>query len=1649
MKVRNLTRKAKRFSALLLAFVMLLGSTTIILPEAKAASWMTPYLEQAQEWGVMRGDAAGNLNADRKITRGEFVTMMNRAFGYKEMGPNPFSDVPDSAWYADDIRIARKAGYFMGSTDTTAQPNALVTREQAATMLGRSLRFQNPPGVITKFHDNQRIGVWSRGYVQEAADQGIIQGYQDGNFRPRNYITRGQVACFLVRALGTLIQTPGEHSPSGIYGNLTINTPGVTLKNTTITGNLYLTGGVGAESVVLENVTVMGKIIVCGAGESQKGKASVILRNVQADEMVVDSIMGQFLTVRSEGLTDVKKTTVRTSSYIEDLTADGDGLHLIQMEGGDKMQVQLAGNIKEVWNRTPGSLLVLAQGTVQKVTVDEKAVNSELRVDNRVEVQEMNLDVGTKVTGTGDISHVNVSAPGSQVEILPDTITVRPGITADVDKENMDSVAAAESSEDPRILTGYPVARDVSPRGAEIFFRTNKKGTLYWAMTALADGSIDQDDLLSSQKNNPKILQQGTIDVQASRTEVSAKVSKLTADGSYYISAMLVDNRGRNSQVKVTAFSAPDDSVPNFATGYPQILMAEDKDGNLAIQARVMATKDCQLYYALMPKGSAALKPEDFKAAAISGNLGWGVMDVRKNTPHMINKVNNAILKEMTEYDLYFWLSDADNGKSSAVKKVTVKTPDRTPPKIQHLTLMDAQAKSIAMTFALDEPGTLYWAVVKKGAQFYQPDRDGNVPKPDELPGKEHKIQIMNGVGALKKGNSSASKALTDVKFNISGLESQTAYDLYFVAVDKAGNFSEYTMSFKPPMEIKTLDDEAPTVKQEFTHDGTDAGSSLISPYPDTSIRLVFSEPVQGLGDDAGTPVYRDFYKLYTEQKTEELAAALKEHVKLYRKPLSGQPVCPPPKETDDAVPADWLVDYRKATVGVDTTTGEMIITLPYHKDKTLSGLNLSSGTTYYFQLERIVDTSPASNPMRGERGVVKLPEFTTIDAQMIFSRGTANGTTTDGRDLTFDMFFKVTPVTADSVEDEVVWDLLFWSGNEMEIEVYSKDEGTEKWTQLKSGSTEKIKFSPTREAPVMGVSLTREFAADQKNPDFEQLNKVKKDREYGIIVKSLNGSTKPEEWSGTVSIDVMAVSGDRGSMTNLANTNLTPEEYDKIQQGNYKVRELGVPTRYPISCPFRDKTAPTFINGYPSFHPGDSGVNMDILLNRGKTKYFYVVTEVENIPTKLKNGAMIDRNNWDQLPTDGTPFDGQKEGNVSMPKASDITNPKYQGDYVIGSGSSDGSVKTISINNKLKAETKYIAYFVLQGESPESISEVFAFRFETEKVVRPVLEVQVARNTHALVSSKDGKSGKHRDSEVQYMVLLAGKTGDLYSKKMADYWDDTEAKKAGIKDTSQYKTLTLMEAMATPCYIGNLNVGSAFDLCANASAKDAMRTAIESASTDQSTVIETGKLSLTKSPADVDCKSIPAGKQKYWFVAMGRSPLGSGYAFAAGRYLTNPDNQYLKVTGLSTSIDRTQTPVVGTPDAFNKPYTGTVTISFDGALYWRETNVSTPMQVVDKKPPVDPTYVSSSSILQSTKCEVVHKAGAQNERVEQLTLKFTNITPGETIDFVPNLCSEDGMRKGQLSLELQLEQDPGTKLYIPKFVLSRSSSDWNGMGGK
>ena len=80
-----------RLAALVLAALTL--CTALTTPSAQAADWMEPYLEQVQEWGVMRGDSSGNLNADRPITRAEMATFLIRALGTKKHDPHANSDV--------------------------------------------------------------------------------------------------------------------------------------------------------------------------------------------------------------------------------------------------------------------------------------------------------------------------------------------------------------------------------------------------------------------------------------------------------------------------------------------------------------------------------------------------------------------------------------------------------------------------------------------------------------------------------------------------------------------------------------------------------------------------------------------------------------------------------------------------------------------------------------------------------------------------------------------------------------------------------------------------------------------------------------------------------------------------------------------------------------------------------------------------------------------------------------------------------------------------------------------------------------------------------------------------------------------------------------------------------------------------------------------------------------------------------------------------------------------------------------------------------------------------------------------------------------------------------------------------------------------
>lgn len=109
-----------------------------------------------------------------------------------------FKDVSKSHTFYDEIHYLVDKEIIAGYVDGTFKPTQVVTRAQAATMIGRALGLNGTKGK-TQFPDVASDSVAS-GYIQAAAEKGIIQGFADGTFKPNAQVTRGQLAIFLTRA---------------------------------------------------------------------------------------------------------------------------------------------------------------------------------------------------------------------------------------------------------------------------------------------------------------------------------------------------------------------------------------------------------------------------------------------------------------------------------------------------------------------------------------------------------------------------------------------------------------------------------------------------------------------------------------------------------------------------------------------------------------------------------------------------------------------------------------------------------------------------------------------------------------------------------------------------------------------------------------------------------------------------------------------------------------------------------------------------------------------------------------------------------------------------------------------------------------------------------------------------------------------------------------------------------------------------------------------------------------------------------------------------------------------------------------------------------------------------------------------------------
>ena len=157
------------------------------------------------------------VRPENNITRAEVATIFFRMLTDDSRAEfwtktNSFSDVSSEDWFNNAISTTANAGIVNGYDTGDFKPNAPITRAEFAAIAARfSSRDYTGANMF-----NDISGHWAAESINKAAQVGWITGYEDGSFRPNQYITRAEAMTLINRVLYRLVDNDGVGNISGM-----------------------------------------------------------------------------------------------------------------------------------------------------------------------------------------------------------------------------------------------------------------------------------------------------------------------------------------------------------------------------------------------------------------------------------------------------------------------------------------------------------------------------------------------------------------------------------------------------------------------------------------------------------------------------------------------------------------------------------------------------------------------------------------------------------------------------------------------------------------------------------------------------------------------------------------------------------------------------------------------------------------------------------------------------------------------------------------------------------------------------------------------------------------------------------------------------------------------------------------------------------------------------------------------------------------------------------------------------------------------------------------------------------------------------------------------------------------------------------------
>lgn len=195
-------------------------AASIVIPVASTANAMSDVptnhqfyqaVHELQERGIINGYSDGTFKPEKNLTRGQAAKIIAGVLKLDTVNvTNPnFQDIPKTHQYYGAIAALKQANIIDGYSDGTFKPNDYVQRNHIAKFLAIAMNLKATNSANLPFrdvHDNYRE------HIAALYENGVTKGKTETLFDGSSYVTRGQIAAFIIRA---------EKGPEADYSTIT------------------------------------------------------------------------------------------------------------------------------------------------------------------------------------------------------------------------------------------------------------------------------------------------------------------------------------------------------------------------------------------------------------------------------------------------------------------------------------------------------------------------------------------------------------------------------------------------------------------------------------------------------------------------------------------------------------------------------------------------------------------------------------------------------------------------------------------------------------------------------------------------------------------------------------------------------------------------------------------------------------------------------------------------------------------------------------------------------------------------------------------------------------------------------------------------------------------------------------------------------------------------------------------------------------------------------------------------------------------------------------------------------------------------------------------------------------------------------------